>query len=154
MRRLEVRPLCLRRIAQAFPLIQLAMPDRSLDDWTSYAKLQLGDPKPAAGGILTVVDERDYILGLLDYSLDWAIEHGRTLQVRNVIAIDFLDISKREVALALMGAMERLAAKLECAAIHTNLPESNATSGDRWFFDLLVSSGHQRSQINLCKPLR
>jgi hypothetical protein len=153
MRRLKVRSLTDQAIAQAFPLVQLTLPDLTLDDWTKFAVDNITGSKTTEGGILTVVDERGFILGLLDYTIDRDLAHGRTLMVKNFVALDFLDTSRKDIATVLIQAMEKLAGQHGCSAIHTLVHQSDTAPQQAWITDLLEAHGHKPKRINLCKSL-
>jgi hypothetical protein len=153
MRRLEVRSLTDQAIAQAYPLLQLTLPDLTLEDWTKFAVQQLAGSKTTEGGILTVVDERGFILGLLDYTIDRELSHGRTLVVKNFVALDFLDTTKKDIATVLIQAMEKLAGHRGCSAIHTLVHQSDTEPRKAWIMDLLETHGHKPQRVNLCKSL-
>lgn len=153
MRRLEVRTLTDPVIAQAFPIVQLTVPNLTLEEWTQFANDHMASSRAAEGGILTVVDDRDYILGLLDYTIDGELGAGRTLTVKNLMAVDFLDTSKKDVAGALISAMEKLAVERGCATIHTLVSEPGNSPQRQWMLELLESSGHKPQRLNLCKSL-
>jgi hypothetical protein len=153
MRRLEVRSLTDQAIAQAFPLLQLTLPDLTLDDWTKFAVENIAGSKTTEGGILTVVDERGFILGLLDYTIDRELDHGRTLMVKNFVALDFLDTSRKDIATVLIQAMEKLAGHHGCSAIHTLVHQSDTAPRQAWITDLLEAHGHKPKRVNLCKSL-
>ncbi len=153
MRRLEIRSLTDQAIAQAFPLLQLTLPDLTLEDWTEFAIHHMAGSRTTEGGILTVVDERGYILGLLDFTIDRELAHGRTLTVKNLVALDFLDTSKKDIATALIEAMEKLADERGCSAIHTLVQQSDTEPRQSWIMDLLETHGHKPKRVNLCKSL-
>jgi hypothetical protein len=153
MRRLEVRSLTGQAIAQAYPLLQLTLPDLTLADWTKFAGHHLAGSKSTEGGILTVVDERGFILGLLDYTIDRELLHGRTLMVKNFVALDFLDTSRKDIAKVLIQAMEKLADQRGCSAIHTLVQQSDTEPPQTWIMELLESHGHKPKRVNLCKTL-
>ena len=153
MRRLEVRSLIGQAIAQAYPLLQLTLPDLTLEEWTRFAGHHLAGSETAEGGILTVVDERGFILGLLDYTLDRELSHGRTLMVKTFVALDFLDTSRKDVATVLILAMEKLADQRGCSAIHTLVHQSDTEPRQAWIMDLLQIHGHKPKRVNLSKTL-
>ena len=125
------------------PLVAAYLALSHLEDWTKFAGHHLAGSKTAEGGILTVVDERGFILGLLDYTLDRELSHGHTLMVKTFVALDFLDTSRKDVATVPILAMEKLADQRGCSAIHTLVHQSDTEPRQTWIMDLLQTHGHK-----------
>ncbi len=130
----NLKPLAVNKAALAYPLIQAARPDVTLDAWVEYAE-KINHPDPAlskVAGIVTAQSNRGYIHGLFSYSVRIVLNQDSVLAVENFVALDMGD---RAAAIkSLIGGMERLAVDLECSAIHTHIP-------DHWVSDLTKQTG-------------
>ncbi len=182
MRHLKTRPLDAARVAQAFPLIQAALPEVTLAAWRAFAAALMssapapgdapgnapggapggapGDPRrdTPEGGILAVTDGRDYIAGLCSYRVVPDLVHGRLLDASHFLAFDLLD--RRPVAEALAEGIEDLARRHGCGAVHTLLPHRAGTpdpsaeaGADNGLAELLAARGHRVENLGLCKRL-
>ncbi|HYC01714.1 MAG TPA: hypothetical protein VED40_00380 [Azospirillaceae bacterium] len=163
----KAKPLDARRIDQAFPVMQAAMPGLDIRSWRAFAAKLVG-PRPArrptAGdgnvvslpvtrrsGIVTVqLGRGGYIHGLFTYQVVPHLGHGRVLQVDNFIALDLFDPAA--AADTLMQEMEHLGRLLGCGAIHVLLrqPEEMGRSLMLRRFEEL---GHHREGLHLCKGI-
>lgn len=151
----HIKPLQAPNAALAYPLIQTALPDVSLDAWIEYARrLYDPDPNPAnASGIVTAESWRGYIHGLFSYSVRIVLNQNAVLTVENFIA---LDIGDRAAAIkSLINGMEILAQKLDCSAIHTHVPDhwvgEKPTSAS--MLDYLRDAGHNLEFVKFCKTI-
>ncbi len=153
MRQLRIRPLTAERIAQAFPLVQMSLPQVTLDAWCDFAAALVAQGASAATGIILVVGERDTIAGLCSYRVDHDLVHGRLLSAEHFLAFDLLD--RRAVARALAEGLEGLARQHQCTAIHTQLPRRGDAAPDRGggLLDVLSTLGHRVEYIGMCKLL-
>ncbi len=151
MRNLETRPLTPERVAQAFPLIQTALPAVTLEEWRDFA-LPLANPAgQSASGVVTVISEQDFIVGLCCYRVEKSLHHGAVLMADPFVALDLLDL--KAVASALADAIESLAREWHCTAIHTSLPATGAKGAENWLVRNLRSRGHQVESLRMCKLL-
>lgn len=160
------KPLGRRQIDQAYPLVCAMAPGLGIDRWRAFAAAVLdsatlegsgeGRP-PASRGIMTVQNAQGYLHGLFSYTAEPHLLHGRTLCVDNFVVLDLFDVAG--VAEALLRAMEGLARRLGCAAIHTTLPDRFARpeslEGSRRdpIPDCFRTEGHRRETIRFCKDL-
>ncbi|MFQ6017175.1 MAG: hypothetical protein ACE5KF_03180 [Kiloniellaceae bacterium] len=151
-RQLRIRPLTPDRIAQAYPLVQAALPEVSLGDWRDFAAPLVSPKAQPDAGIITVISERDYIAGLCSYHIAHDLRHGPALIADHFLALDLFD--QRAVVHALAEAIESLAKDRLCTAIHTNLPETGAKISDGWLIRLLGNRGHRIESLRMCKVLR
>ena len=151
MRSLETRPLTPERIAQAFPLIQTAYPVVSLEDWRDFATPLASAQGPADGGIITVVNEQGYIVGLCCYLDTQDLRHGAVLLANHFLILDLFD--QQAVVRALADALESLARERRCTAIHTSVPETGVKRADDWLVRILRSRGHRVESLRMCKLL-
>lgn len=161
------KPLGRRQIDQAYPLVCALAPGLGVDQWRAFAAAVLdsatlgGSPEGAAGegaapagrGIMTVQNAQGYLHGLFSYTAEPHLLHGRTLCVDNFVVLDLFDVAG--VAEALLRAMEGLARRLGCAAIHTTLPDRLAQRGPRRdpIPDCFRTEGHRQETIRFCKDL-
>ncbi len=151
MRSLETRPLTPERVAQAFPLIQTAFPTVSLEDWRDFATPPARAQRQSDGGIITVVSEQGYIVGLCCYRVAQDFQHGAVLMADHFLILDLLD--QKAVVRALADAVESLARERRCTAIHTSLPETGVKGADDWLVRILRSRGHRVESLRMCKLL-
>ncbi len=151
MRNLETRPLTPERVAQAFPLIQTALPSVTLEEWRDFA-LPLASPAgQATSGVVTVLSEQDFIVGLCCYRVEKNLHHGAVLMADPFLALDLLGL--KAVACALADAIESLAREWHCTAIHTSLPATGVKGAENWLVRNLRSRGHRVESLRMCKLL-
>lgn len=151
----KAKPLTPDQVAQAFPLVQSAIPGLTLEDWRRYARqleARRGAATPYEAGIVTIQSEQGYIHGLFSYVVEPDLRHSRVLSIENFVALDLVE--REAAAAAVFKAMEEVAANLDCRAIHVHLPDMRErTSGDGdWLVQLLRREGHETETIRLCKP--
>ena len=142
--------------ARAYPLIQAAWPEISLDAWIDYAE-RINHPDPVltkAAGIVAAESKRGYIHGLFSYSVRIVLNHGTVLSVENFIAMDMIDRAAAIKSLILV--METLARDLGCSAIHTHIPDgwSDDYSGGGAMMDHLRNAGHSLEFVKFCKTIQ
>lgn len=160
------KPLVRQRIDQAFPLVSAIAPDLTVQRWRQFASAALpADGDAGSGGdrgIMTLQNDRGYILGLFSHAVCDHLRLGRVLGVDNLMVADLFDAGGAMEAL--LEAMERLARENHCVAIHTDLPEHLPTLSDScraavdWFADGAVATRSQRLLRLLgeppCRPSR
>jgi hypothetical protein len=114
----KVCPLRLSQIDQAFAMLDLTGPSMSLAAWRHYAEPRLR-ADPSTAGILSVQCERAYIYGLLGYE---TVRLGgeQTMAVDLFEAID--PISDGAITRPLIAAVESMATRSGCSAVHFDLP--------------------------------
>ncbi|PWC33648.1 hypothetical protein TSO352_24885 [Azospirillum sp. TSO35-2] len=149
------KPLGRRQIDQAYPLVRAIAPGLTVEQWRAFAAAVLDDGgAPAArAGIMTIQNAQGYLHGLFSYAIEPDLRHGRVMNVDNFVVLDLFDTVG--VAGALLRAMDGLARRLGCAAIHTILPERHlaATSPNNPIPDCFQTEGHRRETIRFCKDL-
>jgi hypothetical protein len=151
----NLKPLSAHNAALAYPLIQAALPNVSLDAWIAYAE-KLNHPDPAlekAAGIVTAESKRGYIHGIFSYSVRIVLNHDSVLTVENFIALDMGD---RAAAIkSLISGMENLAQDLGCSAIHTHVPDHwvSAIAPSAGMLDYLRDAGHNLEFVKFCKTI-
>jgi hypothetical protein len=148
---LKVQTLGPEHIAQAYPLIQAALPEVSLDAWVDFARALMHPRDRPDSGLLGVVSEQGYLTGLSSYRVARDLLHGRTLAADHFVAIDLFD--RRAVVHALADAIEALAREQQCRAVHTTLQEKGGLSGPASTMSTLAGRGHQVEAVCLCKVL-
>ncbi len=151
MRSLETRPLTPERVAQAFPLIQIALPAVNLEDWREFAAPLARAQGPADDGIITVVSEQVDFVGLCCYRVTQDLRHGAVLLANHFLILDLF--GQQAVVRALADAVESLARERRCTAIHTSLPETVVKGADDWLVRILRSRGHRVESLRMCKLL-
>ncbi|CAO3418340.1 hypothetical protein [Azospirillum endophyticum] len=154
------KPLGRRQIDQAYPLVCAIAPGLGVDQWRAFAAALLDDATrsggsglPADRGIMTVQNAQGYMHGLFSYAVEPQLFHGRTLSVDNFIVLDLFDVAG--IAGTLLQAMEGLARRLGCTAIHTTLPERYLSRASRRtpIPDCFHIEGHRQETIRFCKDL-
>ncbi len=151
------QPLSAERVIQAFPLIQTALPEVTLAAWRDFAAALMSCRKTRRGtwegGILAVTDGRGTISGLCGYRVVPDLVHGRLLDAAPFLAFDLFD--RRPVAEALAEAIEALAWRRACSAVHTHLPPGSGAppDPDNGLSRLLAARGHRVETLGLCKRL-
>ncbi|MEE8559655.1 MAG: hypothetical protein V3S88_02975 [Alphaproteobacteria bacterium] len=153
MREFTTQPLTRDRIAQAFPLVQAALPGVSMEDWRAFADAFVSAYPQSASGILTVVSEQGYIAGLCTYRIERDLVHGRALTADHFMALDLFE--RNAVARALADRIEALARERHCAAVHTNLvPAGGQLPGVKGrLIRLLQARDHRIESVRMCKVL-
>lgn len=155
-RNYQIRSLSGDSAARAYPLIQAAWPEVSLDAWIDYAE-RINQPHPpltTAAGILAAESGRGYIHGLFSYSVRVVLNQESVLTVENFIALDMGDRAAAIKSLIVM--METLARDLRCSAIHTHIPDGWTTgyNGGNGLLGHLRDAGHSLEFVKLCKTIR
>lgn len=147
---LTTRRLTPERIAQAYPVIRMAMPNLSFEAWCRFAEEQIADDEPPRG-IVTVESEQDYIVGLGAYRLERDLQDDRVLIANHFVAVDL--IRREAVAETLAQELESVAKQHRCNALHTCLPGRGTKTAPNWLVELMASRGHTVDKLNLRKSL-
>lgn len=150
---MRVQQLTEGKIVQAFPLVQFLKPGLSLEDWLQFTAAHLNTEKVGERGILTVEDDRGYIVAMLAYSVDPDLSHGRALVAKDVIAVTSLDKWRKSAISALFGTLEEIAREMRCMAVHTRMSGHEQKSQTDSLHVSLLSSGHAVDHMVLCKTL-
>ncbi len=150
----RIAPLSQTRLDQAYPLVQALMPDIELDRWRMFAMRRLArTPCTEGHGIIVAEDARGYIHGLFCHAVGHHLRHGRVLEVDTFLVVNPFDSGP--IIQHLVEGMEDLAARFECQAIYTCLPDS-AVRLARYrhaLADHLRGQGHGIEAVSLCRPL-
>lgn len=157
------KPLGRRQIDQAYPLVCAIAPGLGVEQWRAFAAAVLGNASggggagrsglPADAGIITVQNAQGYMHGLFSYAVEPHLRHGRVLCVDNFVVLDLFDVAG--IAETQLRAMEALARRLGCGAIHTTLPERTIPLDARSnpIPDCFRTEGHREETIRYCKDL-
>jgi len=151
LRDLTARSLRPEHIAQAFPLIQAALPGVPLEAWVAFARALVQDRDRPETGIISIVSEQGYIAGLSSYRVDHSLMHGQSLTADHFVAIDMFD--RQAVVNALADAVEALARACDCGAVHTTLLDKGGAHGAGTTVSTLAGRGHEVEAVRLCKIL-
>ncbi|MCC7427562.1 MAG: hypothetical protein IT557_11695 [Alphaproteobacteria bacterium] len=123
----RARALPVSKVAQAYPLVQAAVPGITLERWRSFyesiehlAQVSAKRQGQDAAGVMAIEDTRGYLRGLFSYRVGPDLRHGATLTVADIIILDLFDAES--VAEVLLEAIEVLARALGCAGVHALLP--------------------------------
>lgn len=136
-------PLGPDAIDQAYPIVHTQYPDISLESWRRYALGLMTDGSPARG--VMTAQHGGYIRGLFCHWPDHSLRHGELLMVDNFAVMDMFDATG--AVNALIDAMESMAERFRCCAIHTMLPNHRPTP----LHGHLQAQGHQLKKVVLCK---
>ena len=123
------RRLTKERVEQAYPLVQTASEEISLEKWHAYADAYLKRaPKGSIGdtGIVCVENEQGYIHGLLGFRVDMTLRWGRTLICEHLIALHL--VNAEPIITAIIEKMDVLARDLKCEAIHVTGLQAYSTA--------------------------
>lgn len=149
------KPLGMRQIDQAYPLVRAIAPDLPVERWRSFATARIGASATPGmpTGIMTVQSDRGYIHGLFIYAERDDLRHGKTLSVDNFIVLDLFNVA--DAASSLIQSMETLAKALGCVAIQASLPECYAQGGttDGFMAGFFRDAGHHVDGVRFCKAL-
>ena len=155
VREYDIKPLTDQSAPKAYPLIQAACPEVSLNAWIDYAtQLSVPSPPPTAdSGILIAESGRGYIHGLFAFSVRVVLNQRAVLTVENFIAVDMGD--RAAATKALIAVMEQLAKDHNCSAIHTHIPDSwnMPRPHGTGMLDHLRAAGHRIEYVKFCKVL-
>ena len=149
------KPLGMRQIDQAYPLVRAIAPDLPVERWRGFAEALIGasEGPGASAGIMTAQSDRGYIHGLFTYAAREDLRHGKVLSVDNFVVLDLFNLA--DAAFSLIRAMDTISRTLNCAAIHTILPDSYAEAGggDRSVMGFFRDAGHHVDGARFYKAL-
>jgi len=151
----KIKALAAENTALAYPLIQSAWPEVTLDAWLSYAN-NVKHSQPTAdktSGIIVAESARGYIHGLFSYSVKMVLVHGSALSIENFVAVD---IGDRAAAIkTLIAGMDKLAQDLGCSSIHTQISDQWVSKSPRntAIPHHLRNAGHNVELVQFCKKV-
>lgn len=147
--KINLEPLGIARVLQAYPLVREATPEISLEAWCTFAHSILRERRRIgnACGITAACSENDYLRGFFAYRVAPDIQHGRALFVE-FLAVSGL-FSPLDVAMVLLDGIEAAAHENRCQVVHAELP-----SLPDWLDTLLHERGFGCRPCSLCKPLK
>ena len=152
-RQISVHPLARDRIAQAYPLAQIALRNCPPQAWDSYARRHLEGDGDNRTGILIADDSFGTILGLLVYQIAQMPALGLAFQAKTVLATDPFSSGRALVAGQLLDAEENGAQANGCAAAQVYLPIERGPRECEWWLALLTDRGYSRAGNVLSKAL-
>ncbi len=145
-----VRPLAAERVAQAFPLIRDAVGRVSLEEWSRFASALTAPGEPdapeRASGIV-VAERQGYIRGLCTYQAQPHLGHGLVMLVHHLVVLEV--VGRKAVADALLSAVDELAERQGCRALHVTLPLTS-----EWAVGYLRDRGHSVETHCMCRRLK
>lgn len=143
---LKIIPLSGERVLQAYPLIRDITPHVSLSEWQSYLAT-FGEPSQTGSvesGAYALIAPSGHVLALWTFRIGLDLEQGRTLIVDHVKAAGMP--SQRVLVHAALNAVEELAQRHACTAIHISCPVKLG-----WLFRLVRHWGYWRCRWRFCK---
>lgn len=123
------RRLTRERVEQAYPLVQTASEEISLEKWHAYADAYLKRNRKGSigeSGIVSVENEQGYIHGLLGFRVDMTLRWGRTLICEHLIALHL--VNAEPIITTIIEKMDALARDLKCEAIHVTGLQAYSTA--------------------------
>lgn len=128
---LSVKHLQEDQFDAAYPLVRIAAPELSPDDWRHFARrLTAGE-----GGILTVASGDGPPYGLAVYRVDYSLRHGRTLYVELIVTFEINLQAPARAALCEMLELIGLAKDCESLTLSTTskgYAASHSPKADHW----------------------
>lgn len=137
LRAFSIRPVTADLVGQAFPVVQAAAPDVTLEQWRAFAT---NPPGENGMGLVGVFNEQDYIVGLFAYRREPHLQHGRILRICHLAAVDLVD--SEPVLQALLQAIEDQAKAQDCSAILMATPASYLKVAAHWMHPLFAARGY------------
>jgi hypothetical protein len=155
-RKYVVKPLGEGQVMQAYPLVQSAAPQLTMDQWLDYVQTlsRDGDSEPQYSGVMSVQNGDGYIYGIYCHEVEVNIQHGRVLKVSNFVAANLYDA--KSVTDGLIDSMTSMARDYGCGAVHVDLPEE-ARSGPRpvdGIANQFKGAGYQVESVALCRSIK
>lgn len=153
-RTLSIRSLTLAQLSQAFPLARAAAPELTLDVWLAYVRTLGGAAHEGSGGVVGALGEDGYIYGLFCYERRCESSvPDRILAVEQLVVLDIVDPAG--TLNALLGAIDRIAARANCRRIHLALPARQAAPdfGRMPSTDPFRKAGYIADGLHLCKHI-
>lgn len=137
VRAFSIRPVTADLVAQAFPVVQAAVPDVTLEQWRAFAT---NPPGENGMGLVGVFNEQGYIVGLFAYRREPHLQHGHILRICHLAAVDLVD--SEPVLQALLQAIEDQAKAQDCSAILMATPASYLKVAAHWMHPLFAARGY------------
>jgi hypothetical protein len=111
MPQFSLAPLKPEQVAQAYPLVRMALPQLELGEWHNYAAAMAS----SGGGVLTLLAPSGAIHALAAYRAVPNLHHGRALIVELFVAFELS--RKAPARAALVDGLHLLAEGLGCQAV-------------------------------------
>ena len=151
---LTVQALTLDRVAEAFPIASLGVSGLTPELWQDFASQRISQSEPFEGGILTVRDGCNSIIGLASYLLKANLDSAPALLVDHIIAIAIFEKQRRQAQQVLLDAVYGVAREHRCGSVDIHLQNRSAAQADRELLGLLRRAGHRETGVTLTKALR
>ena len=139
------------QIDQAWPIIQSSLPGAQIESWRRFANDLSYRPESEAG--IIAVQNGDYLHGLFSYAIGPHPAHQRLLTVDNFFVLDLFNPGL--VADVLLDAVDQVARRYHCQAVHTLLPQNpyGAAADRTWLGERFRARGHAVETKAMCKQL-
>ncbi len=155
-RKYLVKPLGSDQAPQAYPLVQSASPQLTLDQWLGYVRglVRDGEDDQPAGGVMSVQNRDGYIYGIYCHAVESDIKHGKVLKVSHFVAANLFDSTG--VVDGLIDSMASVARDHGCAAVHVDIPEEARREARpaEGVVNRFKGAGYQVESVALCRPVR
>jgi hypothetical protein len=138
---LRLQRLTPDKVAQAFTLVELVVPDISRGTWRKFARGRISQASSLSGGILTVQDSQGIIVGLASYIIEKDVNVGQILRIDQLVSVAIIAQQRNLVMATLLDAMEDIATNHRCSAIRFRLGPFGPAIRDREAHRLLETFG-------------
>lgn len=152
VRSFTVQPLTAEMALQAYPLIQFARGDLSLEDWTDFVRaytcqpIEAGTFEDAGRGLIALMNALGYLQGLFSYHVREELAEGSVLEVENVVVMDlFKPIAAAE---ALRRFMHELASRHRCNSLRVVVGQQDA-----WLRSYFNNLGFHMNKVHYSHPV-
>ncbi len=136
------------QVAATYPLVREIMPDMARTDWLRFARRATAPSITRSSGIMIARDEgQPFPSGLFCYHTILDPKYRTVLCADHFIALHVLDPAP--VVDALIAELDRLAERLDCAAIRSLVHAGGSELAKR-----LIRTGHVVEGAQFCKVLR
>ena len=139
------------QIDQAWPIVQSSLTGTEIGRWREFAHSLIGAPEREAG--IIAVQNGGYLHGLFSYAIAPHLTQGCVLSIDNVFVLDLF--TPAIVADVLLDAVDGLARRYDCQAVHTTLPQPPGGLQGRghWLADRFRARGHSVTAKSVCECL-
>lgn len=144
MRQLQVESLYRSKVAEAFPLIQLAESDFTLPKWCAYASGVLASADKGDIGLLIAVDQHGQIFGVVDFMIGLDGQNDRSISVRTLIVRDVTERCRRAAAELLLLHLDEMAQTQACSTISVQTSRFQEKHEAIWIAPILMAWGYQQ----------
>jgi hypothetical protein len=144
---LAVKNLEEDQFGAVYPLVRIAAPRLSLDDWRHFARRLMS----GQGGIITVSSGDGSPHGIAIYRVDYSLRHGRTLEVELIVTFELNRQAPARAALCEM--LELIAYAKDCETLMLSTASKGYAASHSPKADLWAGLGLDVDSVVFTKPL-